>query len=49
MPLPLLPQSAATSIDGDARKALSDENGETGNFIHPFGKYRNPTDQRRPG
>jgi hypothetical protein len=32
MPLPLLPQSAANSIGEEARKALSDENGESENF-----------------
>jgi hypothetical protein len=32
MPLTLLPQSAANSIGEKARKALSDENGESENF-----------------
>jgi hypothetical protein len=32
MPLPLLPESAANSVGDEARKPLSDENGETEMF-----------------
>jgi hypothetical protein len=35
MPLPLLPQSAATSIGEDARKALTEADGEAEMFILP--------------